>query len=61
VVRRVRGGLVPGPPTFLQHLAFDRERSYPFPSLFVSMLQRLDIEADYFATRTGTMGGLEMA
>jgi hypothetical protein len=44
-----------------QHLAFDRERNYPLPNLFVSMLQRLGIEADSFATSTGTMRGLEMA
>jgi hypothetical protein len=42
-----------------QHLAFDRERNYPLPNLFVSMLQRLGIEADHFATSTGTMRGLE--
>jgi hypothetical protein len=44
-----------------QHLAFDRERNYPLPNLFVSMLQRLGIEADRFATSTGTMRGLELA
>jgi hypothetical protein len=44
-----------------QHLAFDRTRNYPLPNLFVSMLQRLGIEADKFATSTGTMRGLEMA
>lgn len=44
-----------------QHLAFDRERNYPLPNLFVSMLQRMGIEADHFATSTGTMRGLEMA
>jgi hypothetical protein len=42
-----------------QHLAFDRERNYPLPNLFVSMLQRLGIEADRFASSTGTMRGLE--
>ncbi len=42
-----------------QHLAFDRERNYPLPNLFVSMLQRFGIEADKFATSTGTMRGLE--
>jgi hypothetical protein len=41
------------------HLAFDRERNYPLPNLFVSMLQRLGIEADRFASSTGTMRGLE--
>lgn len=43
-----------------QHLAFDRERNYPLPNLFVSVLQRLGIEVDKFATSTGTMRGLEM-
>lgn len=43
-----------------QHLAFDFERNYPLPNLFVSMLQRFGIEADKFATSTGTMRGLEM-
>ena len=44
-----------------QHLAFDREHNYPLPNLFVSMLQRLGIEAEKFASSTGTMRGLEMA
>ena len=44
-----------------QHLAFDRERNYPLPNLFVSMLQRMGIETDRFASATGTMRGLEMA
>jgi hypothetical protein len=44
-----------------QHLAFDRDRNYPLPNLFVSMLQRMGIEADHFATSTGTMRGLAMA
>jgi hypothetical protein len=44
-----------------QHLAFDRERNYPLPNLFVSMLQRFGLEADRFATSTGTMRGLEPA
>ncbi len=44
-----------------QHLAFDRQRNYPLPNLFVSMLQRLGIETDKFASSTGTMRGLEMA
>lgn len=43
-----------------QHLAFDREHNYPLPNLFVSMLQRLGIEASSFASSTGTMRGLEM-
>ena len=43
-----------------QHLAFDRERNYPLPNLFVSVLQRLGIDSP-FATSTGTMRGLEVA
>ncbi len=42
-------------------LAFNTERNYPLPNLYVSMLQRLGIEADRFATSTGTMRGLELA
>ena len=42
------------------HLAFDRARNYPLPNLFVSMLQRMDIETDRFASSTGAMAGLEM-
>jgi len=44
-----------------QHLAFDRQRNYPLPNLFVSMLQRMDIATDRFASSTGTMRGLEFA
>jgi len=44
-----------------QHLAYDKVHNYPLPNLFVSMLQRMGIEADKFATSTGTMRGLEMA
>ena len=43
-----------------QHLAFDRQKNYPLPNLFVSMLQRLGLEIDRFATSTGTMKGLEL-
>ncbi|MDA0838624.1 MAG: DUF1552 domain-containing protein [Planctomycetota bacterium] len=42
-----------------QHLAFDRENNYPLPKLYVSMLQRLGLEADTFATGSGTMRGLD--
>jgi len=42
------------------HLAFDRQQNYPLPNLFVSMLQRMGIETDRFASSTGTMSGLEM-
>jgi len=44
-----------------QHLVFDTDRNYPLPNLFVSMLQRMGIESDRFATSTGTMRGLQMA
>jgi hypothetical protein len=43
-----------------QHLAFDAQQNYPLPNLFVSMLQRMGIEAGNFASSTGTMRGLEM-
>ncbi len=44
-----------------QHLAFDKDRNYPLPNLFVSMLQRMGLETDKFASATGTMRGLELA
>ncbi len=44
-----------------QHLAFDKDRNYPLPNLFVSMLQRMGIESDRFGSATGTMRGLEPA
>jgi hypothetical protein len=44
-----------------QHLAFDQANNYPLPNLFVSMLQRMGMEIDRFASSTGTMRGLEMA
>ncbi|NLG76372.1 MAG: DUF1552 domain-containing protein [Xanthomonadaceae bacterium] len=43
-----------------QHLAFDQAQDYPLPNLFVSMLQRMGLEEDKFASSTGTMRGLEM-
>ena len=43
-----------------QHLAFDRNRNYPLPNLFVSMLERMGIEETRFGPSTGTMRGLEM-
>ncbi len=43
-----------------QHLAFDTARNYPLPNLYVSMLQRMGIESDRFASSTGTMRGLEL-
>ena len=44
-----------------QHLAFDTQRNYPLPNLFVSMLQNMGLEVDSFSTSTGTMRGLEVA
>jgi len=44
-----------------QHLAFDEKQNYPLPNLYVSVLQRLGIEASKFASSTGTMRGLELA
>jgi hypothetical protein len=43
-----------------QHLAFSRVQNYPLPNLFVSILQRLGLNEDRFASSTGTMKGLEM-
>lgn len=41
------------------HLAFDRAANYPLTNLYVSMLQRLGLETDRFASASGTMRGLE--
>jgi len=43
-----------------QHLAFDRKNNYPLSNLYVSILQRLGLEAGKFASSTGTMKGLEL-
>jgi hypothetical protein len=43
------------------HLAFDRKNNHPLPNLFVSVLQRTGLEAESFATSTGTLPGLEPA
>ena len=43
------------------HLTFDRQRNEPLPNLYVSMLQRLGIETDRFASSTGTLRGLELS
>ena len=42
-----------------KHLAFDPTNNTPFANLFVSMLQRLGIETDKFASSTGALRGLE--
>lgn len=44
-----------------QHIAFDTEHNYPLPNLFISMLQRMGLETDRFASATGTMRGLQLA
>jgi hypothetical protein len=43
-----------------QHLAFDPKNNKPLANLFVTMLQRMGIEVDKFASSTGTMTGVEM-
>jgi hypothetical protein len=43
-----------------QHLAFDASKAPPLCNLYVTMLQRLGIEADRFGSSTGTLTGLEM-
>ena len=42
-----------------QHLAFDPNDHPPLCNLYVTMLQRLGIEADKFGTSTGTLTGLD--
>lgn len=42
-----------------QHLSFDSKNNYPLPNMYVSVLQRLGLEADQWKTATGTMTGLE--
>jgi len=44
-----------------QHVAFDPKTSPPLCNLYVTMLQRLGIEVERFASSTGTLTGLEMA
>jgi len=43
-----------------QHLAFDATKPPPLSNLYVSMLQRLGIEAERFGSSTGTLAGLEL-
>src|SRR5205823_2740658 len=42
-----------------RHLAFDAKGGAPLCNLYVSMLQRLGIEADKFGSSTSTLTGLE--
>jgi len=41
------------------YLAYDEKKNEPLANLFVSMIQRLGIESDSFATSTGSLRGLE--
>ncbi|MBY0524839.1 MAG: DUF1552 domain-containing protein [Gemmataceae bacterium] len=43
------------------HLAFDKTRNEPLANLFVSLLQRMGVEAGEFSSGKGTLRGLEMA
>ena len=43
-----------------QHLAFDRKNNYPLPNLFVSLLHRVGLQVDGFASSTGTLTGLNL-
>lgn len=43
------------------HLAFDHKKNYPLPNLYLSMLQRMGLPIDKFATSTGTMRGLDFS
>jgi hypothetical protein len=38
-----------------QHVAFHRENNTPLSNLFVTMLQKMDIEADQFGSSTSTI------
>lgn len=44
-----------------QHLAFDRKQNYPLSNLYVTLLQRMGVEAGSFSSGTTTMRGVEMA
>lgn len=42
------------------HLAFERNHNEPLANVFVSMLQRMGIESERFASSTGPLRGLEL-
>jgi hypothetical protein len=44
-----------------QYLAFDSERNTALGKLYVTMLQRMGVETDTFASAKGTLAGLELA
>jgi hypothetical protein len=43
-----------------QHISFARDNNAPLCNLFVSMMQRMGVEADAFASSTGRLTGLEV-
>ena len=43
-----------------EHHVFDQEKNAPLANLYVSMLQRLGMETDSFASGTGRLTGLEV-
>jgi hypothetical protein len=43
-----------------QHLVFPRDNNAPLSNLFVSMMQRMGVEAEAFASSTGPLRGLEL-
>ena len=43
-----------------QHIMFRRDNNTPLCNLFVTMLQRMGVETDSFASSTSTLTGLEM-
>jgi len=42
-----------------QHLAFDQKDNYPLPNLYLSILHRLGLQDEAFATSSGEMSGME--
>lgn len=44
-----------------QHIVFKRDNNTPLCNLFVSMMQRMGVEADAFASSSGRLTGLEVA
>ena len=58
--RTCRSSLAGGGFRHGQHLAFNPTKNAPLPNLFVTILQRLGLEIDRFASSTGTLTGFEM-
>jgi len=44
-----------------EHLAFDQDPNYALPNLFVSILQRMGLDINKFASAAGQMLGLDLA